>query len=91
MGSGAIVFAPDSSDIFVAAFNVSYKFVVTLAVRFAKSYDVAQSSAKGVKYDNQPMTAPFQGWCNFDYCPRGDAFRFASRLPLAFIFRAVGA
>jgi hypothetical protein len=34
---------------------------------------------------------PLQGWKFFIVFPRGHALRFASRLPLAYIFRAVGA
>jgi len=45
----------------------------------------------------RPEGPKYQSYCalsgleRFDFVTRGGAFRFASRLPLAFIFRAFGA
>jgi len=46
---------------------------------------------QGLKGRNTQGITPFQGWNIWLSVTRGDALRFASRLPLAVIFRAVGA
>jgi hypothetical protein len=45
----------------------------------------------GLKGRNITGITRFQRWTRLFSLPRGDALRFASRLPLAFIFRAFGA
>jgi hypothetical protein len=47
---------------------------------------------QGLKGRNRcDRITPLRGWSLVDSFTRGDAFRFASRLPLAFIFRGFGA
>jgi hypothetical protein len=53
---------------------------------------VETESTESAKYEWQrQVIALFQSWENLSHLPRGDALRFAQRLPLAFIFRAFGA
>ena len=53
---------------------------------------VPKRERRGLKGRNTAASiAAFQALNAFWYLTRGDALRFASRLPLAFIFRAFGA
>ena len=52
---------------------------------------VAARGRQGLKGRNNNGITPFQGSKGLTLLPRGDAFRFAPHLPLAFAFRAFGA